>query len=468
MSPKKEVVDSRIHTPDTLSSKPKKARAGSDAASAVIQWRTAAVLAKKHEKEDIISSIQQQEAIFQRSSYKNYYENYSTFLARVKRAEAAGKDWKERGMIVIPPVVLHSRFWQLQEAFCNEKDWRVPTYKNRDILDGEAISWLRINPSRIPDGLYRSTLGLTGETPVSIEEKAARVQEIKAFLKRGKVFSWEKLVDIKTHRQHSKENRMYWWNARHKKNETATIENTTCHILELSGDRMPRFFCDAYTAKRETEHIIDGDYDAIEDMETLLRKVKTIRIQIQSIETFGLQNLRTQIREKALRIISPTITILDIFTTDETITRERYLDWKRTQRAMISWDEQLLSDIERYANDKQSHDILVEKWCRTAYESFIMTTGLRTDLGRWMCRNLFKIQELKDSKGNWNPGAFLAATQAALKKIEKRKLALGGQIRAMKEHGIILGKYLERHEEHFHKQYWRTWEASPLPLEKSE
>jgi hypothetical protein len=73
-----------------------------------------------------------------------------------------------------------------------------------------------------------------------------------------------------------------------------------------------------------------------------------------------------------------------------------------------------------------------------------------------MHKNLFKVQDLKDSKGNWNPGAFLAATQAALEKIEKRKVELNNQTLAMNEHGTVLKKYLEKHELHFHKKYMQN------------
>jgi hypothetical protein len=326
MSPKKRAPSELLETSPSLPSSKK-----STTQKVISETKTRAekALEKQEKKETIASCIQAQEAIFKRSSYKNYYENHSVFLARVKRAEEAGKNWKESGMIIISPVVLYSRFWQLQEAFCDEKDWRVPNYKNRDILDDEAISWLRINPERVPDDLYRCIFRIPQDVPVSLQEKSDRIQEIKTFLKHGKTFPWNKLVDASTHREHSKENRLYWWNAHLTRYVIPTLENTTCHILELSGDRMPRFFRDAYTARREIEHIIDGNKESIEDMDTLLGKVRTLRIQIESLETFDLKNLLEKIRQSALRIIDPTITILNILTDDIDITREHYLQWKK-------------------------------------------------------------------------------------------------------------------------------------------
>lgn len=82
-----------------------------------------------------------------------------------------------------------------------------------------------------------------------------------------------------------------------------------------------------------------------------------------------------------------------------------------------------------------------------------------------MRKNLFRIQNLKDSKGNWNPGAFLASTIAAINKIEKRKIELTRQIRAMEEHGMILERYLQKHEAHFHAKYNERGEEVPLPFE---
>lgn len=143
-------------------------------------------------------------------------------------------------------------------------------------------------------------------------------------------------MDPKTKRQYSNEKRMYWWKSPINTHIIPTIANTSFCILELPSDgKKPRFFLDAYAAKREIEHIIEGNKEAIEDMEILLSKVKAIRIQIESIETFDLKARLERIRKTALAIINPTITTLDMFTCDTRVTREAYITWKKTQKLLI-------------------------------------------------------------------------------------------------------------------------------------